>query len=227
MIDRSDAAVEERRRRRLAEVVADRAEHDGELLGPRQIVDARARLIDDLQRVHPDVAFGMPLRFLRAADERVQLGKQLLDDAELERQREADRRPRREQQLLDFAPDALGRQIVERNRRGTDSRVASSSVEVEPRRELDAPAARAGCRRRTSPDRRRAAGGGSRSPRPSNGSRYSSVSGSQEIALIVKSRRRAASSIVIDGSPVTSKPRWPRPDFDSRRGSDTSMSPSL
>ena len=39
--------------------------------------------------------------------------------------------------------------------------------------------------------------------RPSNGSRYSPVSGSQAIALIVKSRRRAASSSVIVGSPVT------------------------
>ncbi len=36
-----------------------------------------------------------------------------------------------------------------------------------------------------------------------NGSRYSSVSGSQPIALIVKSRRRAASSNGIDGSPST------------------------
>ena len=128
MIDRSDAAVEERRRGRLAEVVADGAEHDGELLRPRQVVDARPRLIDDLQRVHPDVAFRMPLRLLRAADERVQLGKQLFDDAEVERQREADRRPRREQQLLDLAPDALGRQIVERNRAAERARRRSSSV---------------------------------------------------------------------------------------------------
>ena len=31
----------------------------------------------------------------------------------------------------------------------------------------------------------------------------------------------------IDGSPVTSNPVVPRPDFDSRRGSETSMSPTL
>ena len=76
---------------------------------------------------------------------------------------------------------------------------------VEPRarsaRRTAPPAARAGCRRRTSPDRRRAGRALSRSPRPSNGSRYSSVSGSQAMALTVKSRRRAASSIDIDGSP--------------------------
>ena len=63
--------------------------------------------------------------------------------------------------------------------------------------------------------------------RPSNGSRYSSVSGSQAIALIVKSRRRAASSNGRSGSPVTVKPAWPRPVFDSRRGSDTSMPATL
>ena len=115
VIDRADPAVDERRRRRLAEVVADRAEHDREPLRTRQVVDARARLVDDLQRVHPDVAFGMPLGLLRAADERVQLGKEPFDDAEVEREREADRRPRRAEQLFEFAPDALGRQIVERD----------------------------------------------------------------------------------------------------------------
>ena len=144
----------------------------------------------------------MPLRLLRAAGERLQLGKQLRDDAEIQREREADRRPRREQQLLELAPDALGRQIVERDRRGRAPRVASSSVKLEARGELHARAARAGCRRRTSADRRRAAAAASRSPRPSNGSRYSPVSGSHEIALTVKSRRRAASAIDMSGSPV-------------------------
>src|SRR6185436_5883268 len=65
------------------------------------------------------------------------------------------------------------------------------------------------------------------SPRPSNGSRYSSVSGSQRMAFTRKSRRRAASSTDIDGSPAIAKPLWPRPDLDSRRGSDTSTSPIL
>ena len=55
----------------------------------------------------------------------------------------------------------------------------------------------------------------------------SSVSGSHATALIVKSRRRAASSNGRSGSPVTSKPRCPRPIFDSRRGSATSMPATL
>ena len=58
----------------------------------------------------------MPLGLLLAADERPQLRQHLIDDAEVEREREADRRPLGlEQQLLDLAPDPLGRQIVERD----------------------------------------------------------------------------------------------------------------
>ena len=113
---RSNASVDERRRRRLAEIVTDSAEHHGQLLRSAEVVDAAARLVDDEQRVHPDVALRMPLGFLRTADERLQLGKEPVDDAELEREREADRRPfGQEQQLLDLAPDALGRQVVERD----------------------------------------------------------------------------------------------------------------
>ena len=79
-----------RGRRRLAEVVTHRAEHDRDLLRPRQVVDAPACLVDDLQRVHPDVAFRMPLRFLRTPGQRVKLGKQRRDDAEIHREGEAD-----------------------------------------------------------------------------------------------------------------------------------------
>ena len=140
----------------------------------------------------------MPLRLLRAADERLQLRKQLGDDAEIQREREADRRPRREQQLLDLAPDALGRQIVERNlaaeRALSPVRARTRSARRTARR-----AARAGCRRRTSRGSTTRSSRRSRSPRPSNGSRYSPVSGSHEIALMVKSRRRAASAIDIAG----------------------------
>ena len=77
VIHRSDPPVDERGRRRLAEIVADGAEHHRDLLRVIEIVDARARLVDDHQRVHPDVALGMPLRLLRAADERLQLGEEL------------------------------------------------------------------------------------------------------------------------------------------------------
>ena len=56
---------------------------------------------------------------------------------------------------------------------------------------------------------------------------YSSSRGSQAIALTVKSRRRAACPIGSAGSPVTVKPRWPLPVFDSVRGRETSSRPTL
>ena len=160
--------------------------------GRCEVVDALARLVDDLQRVDPDVALRMPFGLLRTAGERLELRKQLLDDAELHRERQADRRPRRQQQLLDFAPDALGRQVVERECRGTASRASSSSANsnraanwtARSTRRLSSPNVAGSTTRRS----RR-----SMSPRPSKGSRYSSVSGSHAMALIVKSRRRAAS----------------------------------
>ena len=202
------------------------AEHDDELIGAIEIVDALPRLVDHHQRVHPDVAFGMPLGFLLAADERLQLGKQLVDDAELEREREADRRPLgAQQQLFDLAPDALRRQIVEADRAAQRLRLLRRASARSARRTARARSTR----RLSSPN---VAGSTalsifvSRSARPSNGSTYSPVSGSQEMALTVKSRRRAASSIDIDGSPSTTKPLCPRPglrlaagqpDVDRRR----------
>ena len=227
VIERSDAAVDELRRRRLAEIVADRAEHHRELLRPRQIVDARARPIDHLQVVHPDVAFGMPLRLLRTAGERLQLGKQLRDHAEIHREREADRRPSARTAASRTRPRRARPADRRAGSRGTARARRRLEREAEARGELHARAARAGCRRRRSADRRRAAGAARDRARPSNGSKYSPVSGSQEIALTVKSRRRAASAIDMSGSPVTTKPRWPRPAFESRRGSETSMSPIL
>ncbi len=71
----------------------------------------------------------MPLGLLRASDEREEFRKQPRDDPEVERQREADGWPRREQQLLDFAPDALGRQVVERD---GPAQLARGRVELEP-----------------------------------------------------------------------------------------------
>ena len=79
-----------------------------------------ARLIDDLERVDPHVALGMPFGLLRTSSERLKLWKERADDAELHRERQANRRARGEQQLFDLAPDPLGGQIVERDRRGTE-----------------------------------------------------------------------------------------------------------
>ena len=136
VIHRADAAVDERRRRRLAEVVRHCAEHDDELIGAIEIVDALPRLVDHLQRVHPDVAFRMPLGLLLAPDERLQFRKQLIDDAELERERESDRRALgAQQQLFDLSPDALGRQIVEADRSAQRLRVVVER-QLEARGEL-------------------------------------------------------------------------------------------
>ena len=64
--------------------------------------------------MHPDVSFGVPLRLLRTSDERLQLGEELVDHSELEGELEAHRRALgEEEQLLDLAPDALRREIVE------------------------------------------------------------------------------------------------------------------
>ena len=70
----------------------------------------------------------------------------------------------------------------------------------------EARAARAGCRRETCADRRPGARVAPDRCGRRTDLRSSPVSGSQEIALMVKSRRRAASSRLIDGSPVTAKP---------------------
>ena len=67
-----------------------------------------------------------------------------------------------------------------------------------------------------------------RSRRPSNGSRYASVSGSQAMALTVKSRRRAASSGGMSGSPLDVERRGARGRPSTRvRGSETSTSSDL
>ena len=131
-----------------------------------------------------------------------------------------------QQQLLDLAPDAFGRQIVERQRRGT-ALPSSRRARTRTARQTARRAAHAGCRRANVVGSTARSSRRSRSARPSKGSSYVSVSGSHAMALMVKSRRRAASATDIEGSPWTSKPLWPRPRFDSRRGSATSISPAL
>ena len=120
---------------------------------------------------------------------------------------------RAQQQLLDLAPDALGRQIVEGDA-PADRLRPGVHLEARTARRTARRAARAGCRRRTFADRRRAARRrSSRSPRPSNGS------------MILVRQRIPRDGVdgevapargflgVMDGSPVTSKPVWPRPDL--------------
>ncbi len=139
VIHRADPAVEECRRRGLAEIMRHCAEHDDELVGAVEVVDARARLVDHLERVHPHVSFRMPFGLLHAAHERLQLWKQLIHDAQLERQRESNRwPPRAEQQLFDLPPDAFRRQIVEADRAAQRLR-GFVERHLEPRGELNRP----------------------------------------------------------------------------------------
>src|SRR4029453_2809160 len=72
VIDRSDASVDKRRRQRLSKIVAHRSEHDRHLLRAVESGDSLMSLVDDEQRVHPDVALWVPLGFLRTTDERLE-----------------------------------------------------------------------------------------------------------------------------------------------------------
>ena len=66
----SDASVDERRCRGFAEVVAECRQHHRHRRAAFEAVQPRPCFVNHHQRMHPDVAFRMPLRFLRAADER-------------------------------------------------------------------------------------------------------------------------------------------------------------
>ena len=78
----------------------------------------------------------MPLRVLRAVVERLHFGQQLMNDAKLAGQCEANRRALGlQQQFFELAPDALGRQIVERDRRA-DPGGFRIDRQVEPRGKL-------------------------------------------------------------------------------------------
>ena len=166
VIRRLDAAIDHRRRRRLAEIVADRAEHDRGEPRPIEIAVQLARLVDHHQRVDPDVALGMPLGILRAVVERLHLRQQLVDHAELAREREADRRP--------LAPAAAASRTRPRCARPAGRRARSmnrcgrcpdrSSARTAPR--TAARAGHAANRRRTCSDRRRGGCGAARSSRP-------------------------------------------------------------
>jgi hypothetical protein len=139
MVERSDAPLDDGGRRRLAKIVRDCAEHHNQLIRTIEIVDPVPRLIDHHQRMNPHVTFRVPLGLLWASDERFQLGEQLIDHAELERQGEADRRSTGAQhKLFDFPPDALGREIVEAD--GAAQRCGISvERELEPRSKLHGP----------------------------------------------------------------------------------------
>jgi hypothetical protein len=117
--------------------VTDGAQHHSDEPGTIEIVIQLACLVDHHQRVHPDVPLGMPFGLLLAPDERLHLRQDLVDDAEIQRERKTDRGPfGGEQQFLQLPPDALRRQIVERNPAAQVGCVVLQR-ELESRRKLD------------------------------------------------------------------------------------------
>ena len=206
MTRRSDPPVDERRGRGLAEVVTDRAEHHRERRAAREIGDALARFIDHHQRVDPHVAFRMPLVLLRTIDER--RAAPATGAGRCPRSRaSASPTDGRSAASSSFSTSphtrSGGRSSsgIERNRTrvssSTDSSNRAANCSARSTRRLSSANVRGSTTRR-----RRAW----RSARPSNGSTSSPVSGSREIALIVKSRRRAASVMDSSGSPSTMNP---------------------
>ena len=202
--ERPDPAVDERRRRRLAEVVARRAPSITAIClrrdRDRRCAPApRSTTSSVCTHTSPSGCHsgscGQPTSACSSGNSRSTTPRS-------QREREADRRPRRlQQQLLDLAPDrarpggrragSLGRARAFAGRASNSKRAANWSARST--RRLSSPnVARIDHAQEAPP----------RSRRPPNGSRYSSVSGSQAIALIVKSRRRAASAIDMNGSPV-------------------------
>src|SRR2546421_2521271 len=112
MFARANAAINESSCRGLAKVMAEGCEHHRNLLGIRQVIDQFMRSIYRQQSMNPNVAFGMPLRFLRYINQCLQLWKELIDNAEIAQPFQTNRGMRRAQeQLLDLAPDSFGGQI--------------------------------------------------------------------------------------------------------------------
>src|SRR5207248_11488708 len=106
MLARTNAAIDESSRRRLAKVMAEGCEHHGNLLRIRQVIDQFTCSICRQQRVNPNVAFRMPLRFLRYINQCLQLWKELIDNAEIAQPFQTNRGMcRAQKQLLDLTPN--------------------------------------------------------------------------------------------------------------------------
>jgi hypothetical protein len=218
-------AVLEERGRGLPEVVRERPEHHGNLPCARKLVDLRARFIHHHQRVDPHVAFRVPVHVLHAADQRPQLRRQRVDDAKFERERKANRWLAREaEQFLELAPDALGRQVVEMNRPAQRDR-RRFERQVEARRELQRP--------------QDAQAVVAKGPGIDDAEHAPIEIGAAAVRIEVSVRQRIPADRVDRevaapgglerhvGIALTVKPLWPRPVFDSRRGSATSIAPTL
>ena len=160
MVDRSDPPVDHGCRRRLAEVMADGAEHHRRQPRPIEVAVQLARLVDHHQRVDPHVPFGMPLRLLLAADERT---RALAADGRSTPRSSASVNPI----VTDAPPAAAASRLRPRSARPAGRRAgfAGTAPRCRPRartrsaRRTARPAARAGCRHRTCARRPREGGG--------------------------------------------------------------------
>src|SRR6266550_2411744 len=139
--------------------------------------------IDDQTCVNKDVAFGMPLGILWNIDECFDFGEQLIDDAQMRSAGRSDKSIARQSSTVSGAMSNSKRAASCAARK--TRRLSSAKVPFETTRRIFALI----------------------SARPLKGSIISSVKGSCKMALIVKSRRRVASSMDIEGSPSIAKAR--------------------
>ena len=140
--------------------------------------------------------------------------------------RPIDGRARLEQQLLDLAPDALGRQVVE-----WDGAADRERLRLEPRLEAGGELDRAQhaqavvAERPRIDDAQHAVGEVVAAVERIEVGLAQRIPGDRVDREVAPPRRLLR--IDSAGSPMTSKPLWPRPVFDSRRGSETSRPATL
>ena len=91
--------------------MAERSEHQGEVVVAA--VAKQGRFVDHHQRMHPDVALGMPLGVLRHADQGFELGEEAEQPALLEEAKAGRRAPPLQQQLADLFENTLARHFVQ------------------------------------------------------------------------------------------------------------------
>ena len=208
-------------RRGFAEVVAQHREADDQIL-PGVAGAARGKGVEAVQGVNPHVAFGMPLRVLRAADERGEFREKFDPAAGAQKFQ-----PERGFSSLSPKVSAIPRTRARwKCRPWSASRTARRSParrRVRSARRVASRAARAAGPRQSA---RWCGAKFSRADRPTplKGSISSRVSGSHEMALRVKSRRAAASRNDMAGSASTAKSVCSGPVRRSRRGSEISSS---
>src|SRR5262249_5441590 len=99
---------------RLAEIMAERSQHNRDLARVRELINQLARSIDRQSRVDEDITFRMPLGILWHIDKGIDLGKEFFKHTERLQPSEPNRRlARSQQQLFQLAPNSFRRQIAE------------------------------------------------------------------------------------------------------------------